>query len=189
MYRSISENQKVNGEWSVVSVGAGLDGARFVHNRCGPFHFSSGMPTMQLFECRVSMHSVMEMPCPVRWILRPRLRDLPDGWDDIPFSNVSKDFRTQSDFSLCNSVLLRVLCDPGSRIQRHGVRMSNVEQGMSNFEFWAPDPGEFAKFKKPTQVEYEIIHSIPHQSKRRPQDAGRGIRRHVRIIRDDNCPR
>lgn len=44
---------------------------------------------------RYVLYSVMEMRCPARWILRPRLRDLPGGWDDIPFSNLSQDFGTR----------------------------------------------------------------------------------------------
>lgn len=44
---------------------------------------------------RYVLYSVMEMACPARSILRLGLRDLPEGWDAIPFSKVSQDLGTR----------------------------------------------------------------------------------------------
>lgn len=44
---------------------------------------------------RYVLYSVMEIHCQARSIMRLRLKDLPAGWDEIPFSKVSQDFGTR----------------------------------------------------------------------------------------------
>lgn len=44
---------------------------------------------------RYMLYSVMEIYCPARSILHPRLMDLPIGWDAIPFLKASQDFGTR----------------------------------------------------------------------------------------------